>query len=107
MYYVCIDVGRTIPCTKMEFNHTEAWFNHPEACFDPILNYILDFDYERWEPYLNGSSKAADTLLKFSEDLQVFMLFGTIPKQNVLFDLPVYYIGKYVIVLKYTYMYIH
>lgn len=86
-------MGRTIPCLKLD---TDV-YNHPHACYDPILNYILDFDYEKWEPYLNDTTDSAKLLLNFSSFLSQPLFFeGTIPKQNVLFDFPLYYIGKYV-----------
>ena len=83
----------TIPCFREENSEV------PKQCYDPILNYILTFDAEKWRPVLNDiGDSTADLLLNISQFSETFpySVFGILPKQNILFDLPYYYIGKLV-----------
>lgn len=75
--------------------------NYPVQCYDPILNFVFDFDREKWSSVLQDTgSPTAGLLLNLSEIPEAYP-FGILPKQNILFDLPYYYIGKLVEIVLY------
>ena len=86
-----VDVGRTVPCFKNDSD------GYPTKCYDLILNFFLDYDANQWNKVLNDTTdnNTVPLLLNITNSLNsTNALLGTVPKQDVLFDLPYYYIGK-------------
>ena len=83
------DVSRIIPCTRDNLT------GFPEDCYDPVINYALDFDGLKWMDKLYNINNVSQLLINISVALQFHFINGTL-QQDVLFDLPYYYIGKYV-----------
>ena len=84
------DVGRIIPCFR---NETGGF---PEQCYDPVFNFLLDFDSEKWKDNLSDTGSTAQLLLNISKYVNNPLVanIGILPKQSILYDLPYYYIGK-------------
>lgn len=90
-YFHCLDVGRVIACNKSDFDR-------PNECYDEVFNFLLELN-EEWEfneewisilDHFNLSS-VTDRLI---DVIEILRDNGTIPSQQILFDLPFYYIGK-------------
>ena len=83
LIFHCLDVGRVIACNKSDFDR-------PDVCYDEVFNFLLELNEESILDHLNLTN-VTDSLIDITEMLRDN---GTIPSQQILFDLPFYYIGK-------------
>ncbi len=84
-----VDVGRLIACeTPLNVNGTDG----PQSCRDESFNFFLELNWEWIVNFTNASHNPQ--FVEVAEQLFLFNETSAIPRQQLLFDLPFYYIGK-------------
>ena len=86
------DVSRVINCNVSSVSSLDDQM--PGTCYDEVFNFLTSFDVEALPPSLLDEEVPQLPNVTFAELIEVLMVNSTIPTQQVLFDLPYYYLGK-------------
>ncbi len=83
------------PYPPHSYDNTSNAPHNAEECRHEIFNFFLEFpDWKQFLEQLEEISKFKNISEELQEGLQNISDVSFLPCQNVLFDLPLYYIGK-------------
>ena len=84
------DVSRVINCNDSAPPYNDT----PDICYDEVFNFLTSFDIDALPSLLLDNEVPQLENTTFSELIDTLIDNSTVPKQQVLFDLPYYYFGK-------------